>query len=69
LSVETSFLQNDYGVWVNSIINLSIVGMMMFIAVKAYQKMKPAPPKSSPKKGPNSEEILLELGELLKTPS
>jgi hypothetical protein len=43
--------------------------MMMFIAVKAYQKMKPAPPKSRPKKRPNSEEILLELGELLKTPS
>jgi hypothetical protein len=43
--------------------------MMMFIVVKAYQKIKPAPPKSSPKKGPNSEEILLELGEMLETPS
>ncbi len=42
-----------YGAWVNSIINLFIVGMVMFVVVKAYQKIKPAPPKSSPKKGPN----------------
>ncbi|MDA8568584.1 large conductance mechanosensitive channel protein MscL [Flavobacteriaceae bacterium] len=58
-----------YGAWVNSIINLFIVGMVMFTVVKAYQKIKPVPPKASPKKGPTSEEILLEIRDLLKAKS
>ena len=56
-----------YGSWINSIINLLIVGLVMFSVVKAYQKMKPAPPKAAPeKKGPTQEALLSEIRDLLK---
>jgi large-conductance mechanosensitive channel len=43
--------------------------MVMFVVVKAYQKIKPVPPKASPKKGPTLEEILLEIRDLLENKS
>ena len=56
-----------YGSWINSIINLLIVGLVMFSVVKAYQKLKPATPKPvAPKKGPSQEELLAEIRDLLK---
>lgn len=56
-----------YGSWINSIINLLIVGLVMFSVVKAYQKLKPEIPKpAAPKKGPSQEELLAEIRDLLK---
>ena len=56
-----------YGKWINSIINLIIVGFVMFMLVKAYNKSKkkkeeaPAAPA-----GPTQEELLSEIRDLLK---
>ncbi len=57
-----------YGVWINAIINLIIVGFVLFMIVKAYNKTKkkeeeaPAAPPA-----PTKEEVLLgEIRDLLK---
>ncbi len=56
-----------YGRWINSIVNLIIVGFVMFLIVKAYNKTKkkkeeaPAEPA-----GPTQEELLAEIRDLLK---
>lgn len=56
-----------YGKWVNALINLVIVGFVLFMIVKAYNKTKkkeePAP--EAPK-GPTQEELLAEIRDLLK---
>ena len=57
-----------YGQWIDTIINLLIVGLVMFMIVKAYNNMKkkeeeaPAAPPA-----PSNEEVLLgEIRDLLK---
>ena len=56
-----------YGAWIDAIINLLIVGFVMFMIVKSYNKMKkkqeeaPAEPA-----GPTQEELLAEIRDLLK---
>ncbi len=57
-----------YGQWIDTIINLLIVGLVMFMIVKIYNKMKkkeaeaPAEPAA-----PSNEEVLLtEIRDLLK---
>jgi large conductance mechanosensitive channel len=54
-----------WGKWVNAIVNLLIVGFVMFIIVKAYNKTKtpPAPPAPA---GPSQEDLLAEIRDLLK---
>lgn len=54
-----------WGSWVNTIVNLLIVGFVMFLLVKAYNKTKtpPAPPAPS---GPSQEELLTQIRDLLK---
>ncbi len=54
-----------WGKWVNTIVNLLIVGFVMFIIVKAYNKSKtpPAPPAPA---GPTAEELLAEIRDSLK---
>ena len=56
-----------YGKWVNAIINLIIVGFVLFIIVKAYNKTKtpPAPVEEAPK-GPTTEELLMQIRDELK---
>jgi len=55
-----------YGEWINTIINLIIVGFVMFMMVKAYNKVKkkeeetPAAPA-----GPSQEDLLVEIRDLL----
>ena len=57
-----------YGAWINTLINLVIVGFVLFMIVRAYNKTKKkaeeapaAPPK------PTNEEVLLgEIRDLLK---
>ncbi len=56
-----------YGKWVNAIINLIIVGFVLFIIVKAYNKTKtPEEPKPEAPKGPTQEELLMQIRDLLK---
>ena len=53
-----------YGAWVNTIINLLIVGMVMFMIVKMYAKIKP--PVVEAPAGPTAEELLAEIRDSLK---
>ncbi len=54
-----------WGAWVNTIVNLIIVGLVMFIIIKAYNKMK-TPPPPPPPSGPTQEELLTQIRDLLK---
>jgi large conductance mechanosensitive channel len=56
-----------YGKWVNAIINLIIVGFVLFMIVKAYNKTK-KPKEEAPAApaGPTQEELLAEIRDLLK---
>ena len=54
-----------WGSWVNTIVNLLIVGFVMFLIVKAYNKSKTPPAPPAPK-GPSQEELLGEIRDLLK---
>ncbi len=54
-----------WGAWVNTIINLLIVGFVMFMIVKAYNKMKKPAPEAAPA-GPSQEDLLAEIRDLLK---
>lgn len=54
-----------WGSWVNTIINLLIVGLVMFLIVKAYNKTKkPAEPEAPA--GPTDNELLMEIRDALK---
>jgi len=53
-----------YGAWINTLINLIIVGFVMFIMVKAYNKTK-APVEEAPA-GPSDNDLLGEIRDLLK---
>ena len=54
-----------WGAWVNTIVNLLIVGFVMFIIVKAYNKTKAPEPEAAPA-GPTAEELLTEIRDSLK---
>ncbi len=55
-----------WGAWINSIINLIIVGFVMFIMVKAYNKSKkPVEEAPAAPAGPTQEELLVEIRDLL----
>lgn len=54
-----------YGAWINSIINLIIVGFVLFVIVKAYNKTKTPPAPKAPA-GPTQEELLIQIRDLLK---
>jgi large conductance mechanosensitive channel len=54
-----------YGAWINTIINLLIVGLVMFMIVKAYNKTK-APPAPAAPAGPSDNALLTEIRDLLK---
>ncbi|MBK9255757.1 MAG: large conductance mechanosensitive channel protein MscL [Saprospiraceae bacterium] len=54
-----------YGSWINSIVNLMIVGFVMFLVIKGYNKLKTPPPPPAPV-GPTQEQLLTEIRDLLK---
>lgn len=56
-----------YGKWVNSIINLIIVGLVLFLIVKAYNKTKTPTAPAAPA-GPSELDILKEIRDELKKP-
>ncbi|MEJ2583684.1 MAG: large conductance mechanosensitive channel protein MscL [Robiginitalea sp.] len=56
-----------YGAWINSIINLVIVGFVLFVIVRSYNKVRKKKEEPAPKpKGPSQEELLTEIRDLLK---
>ncbi|MBC2838091.1 large-conductance mechanosensitive channel protein MscL [Robiginitalea sp. SC105] len=66
-SVATPESAIRYGAWINSIINLVIVGFVLFMIVKSYNKVrKKEEPKPEAPKGPTQEELLAEIRDLLK---
>ncbi len=54
-----------YGAWINTIINLLIVGLVMFLLVRAYNKSK-APVEEAAPAGPTDNDLLGEIRDLLK---
>lgn len=54
-----------WGAWVNTIINLIIIGFVMFMIVKSYNKMKKKEEEAAPA-GPSQEDLLAEIRDLLK---
>ena len=54
-----------WGAWVNTLVNLVIVGLVMFLIIKAYNKMK-KPAEAPAPSGPTQEELLTQIRDLLK---
>jgi large conductance mechanosensitive channel len=54
-----------WGSWVNTIINLLIVGLVMFMIVKAYNKTK-APVEEAAPAGPSDNDLLADILKALK---
>jgi large conductance mechanosensitive channel len=55
-----------YGAWINTIINLILVGFVMFLIVKGYNKVRKKK-EEAPPPGPSAEETLLtEIRDLLR---
>jgi len=66
-TVETPENAILYGKWINTIINLIIVGLVLFMIVKAYNKTKkPVEEAPAAPAGPTQEELLTEIRDLLK---
>lgn len=60
-----------YGKWINSIINLIIVGFVLFMIVRSYQRIKEARKEKEEEApaapaGPTTEELLTEIRDELK---
>jgi len=53
-----------WGAWVNTIINLIIIGFVLFMMVKAYNKTKPAVEEAPA--GPTDIDLLTEIRDALK---
>lgn len=54
-----------YGKWVNSLINLVIVGFILFLIVKGYTKVRKKK-EAAPAPGPTEKDILIEIRDELK---
>lgn len=54
-----------YGAWINTIVNLLIVGLVMFLIVKAYNKTKKPVEPAAPA-GPSEVDLLKEIRDALK---
>ena len=56
-----------WGAWVNTIVNLLIVGFVMFLIVKAYNKTKKPKEEEAPAPaGPSEVDLLTEIRDALK---
>jgi len=53
-----------WGAWINTLVNLIIVGFVMFMLVRAYNKTKA--PVEEAAAGPSQEDLLAEIRDLLK---
>lgn len=65
--VQTAENAIMYGQWIDTIINLLIIGFVMFLIVKAYNNMKKKEEeKTAEPAGPSQEDLLAEIRDLLK---
>ena len=64
-SVTTPENAIRYGAWINTIINLLIVGFVLFLIVKAYNKTKKKKEEAAPS-GPSDNDLLTEIRDSLK---
>ncbi|WP_438961226.1 large conductance mechanosensitive channel protein MscL [Nonlabens sp.] len=56
-----------YGAWINTIISLVMIGFVLFIIVKAYNKTKkPVEEAPAAPAGPTQEELLAEIRDAIK---
>lgn len=56
-----------YGKWINSIINLIIVGFVLFVIVKTYARVRAKKEKApTPPSGPSEIDLLKEIRDALK---
>ena len=55
----------EYGAWVDTIISLLVVGFVMFLIVKAYNKTK-KPVEAAAPSGPSDNDLLTEIRDALK---
>lgn len=62
-SVATEEVAIRWGAWINTIINLLLVGFVLFMIVKSYNKVKSAEEAVA---GPSQEDLLGEIRDLLK---
>ncbi len=53
------------GKWINTIISLLVVGFVMFVIVKSYNKLRKPVAAPAPS-GPSQEELLTQIRDLLK---
>ena len=66
-TVETPENAIMYGKWVNAIINLIIVGFVLFMIVKSYGKMRKKEEEApAPDPGPSEIDLLKEIRDALK---
>lgn len=57
----------QYGAWVNSLINLIIVGFVLFLIVKSYNNFRKKEEQAAPAPtGPSQTDLLVEIRNLLK---
>lgn len=54
-----------WGAWINTIVNLIIVGFVMFMIVRSYNKTK-KPVEAPAPAGPSDNDLLSEIRDLLK---
>ncbi|MDG1715111.1 large conductance mechanosensitive channel protein MscL [Lacinutrix sp.] len=55
----------EYGAWIDTIISLLVVGFVMFLIVKAYNKTK-KPVEAAAPAGPTDNQLLMEIRDALK---
>ncbi|MFT4875572.1 MAG: large conductance mechanosensitive channel [Bacteroidia bacterium] len=55
----------EYGAWIDTIINLVVVGLVMFLIVRAYNKTKKPVAAAAPA-GPSDNALLIEIRDALK---
>lgn len=54
-----------YGKWINTLVNLLIVGFVMFMIVRSYNKIKPKPKPAPAPSGPSEIDLLKEIRDAL----
>ncbi len=54
-----------YGAWMDTIINLIIIGFVMFMLIRSYNRLKKKEEEKAPPKGPSQEDLLSEIRDLL----
>ena len=54
-----------YGAWIDSIISLIIIGFVMFLMIRSYNKMKKKEEEAAPA-GPSDNDLLTEIRDALK---